>query len=131
MNIVIKKGEEPPSNLCWILGRGIASRPPLGPTRPPYVGGAGGSFSGSKAEHSPPSSAEIKNGGAIPPIPPYVFMIRYLIKHYGNLSILQLLHYACGRYIHIGYWWESQKERDHWENQDVGGWTMLTRILER
>jgi hypothetical protein len=24
--------------------------------------------------------------------------------------------------MHIGYWWESQKERDHWENGDVGGW---------
>jgi hypothetical protein len=31
----------------------------------------------------------------------------------------------------IGYWWESQKERDHWENQDVGGWAILKRILER
>jgi hypothetical protein len=27
--------------------------------------------------------------------------------------------------MHIGYWWESQKERDHWEEQDVGGWTIL------
>jgi hypothetical protein len=26
---------------------------------------------------------------------------------------------------------ESQKERDHWEDQDVGGWTILKRILER
>jgi hypothetical protein len=31
----------------------------------------------------------------------------------------------------IGYWWESQKERDHWEDQDVDGWTILKWILER
>jgi hypothetical protein len=24
--------------------------------------------------------------------------------------------------MHIRYWWESQKERDHQEDQDVGGW---------
>jgi hypothetical protein len=33
--------------------------------------------------------------------------------------------------MHIGYWWESQKERDHWEDQDVGRWTILKWILER
>jgi hypothetical protein len=33
--------------------------------------------------------------------------------------------------LHVGYWWESQKERDHWENQDVGGCTILKWILER
>jgi hypothetical protein len=21
----------------------------------------------------------------------------------------------------MGYWWEIQKEKDHWEDQDVGG----------
>jgi hypothetical protein len=33
--------------------------------------------------------------------------------------------------MHIGYWWESEKERDHWEDQDAGGWTILKWILER
>jgi hypothetical protein len=33
--------------------------------------------------------------------------------------------------MHIGYWWESNKERDHWEDQDVGAWTILQWILER
>jgi hypothetical protein len=32
---------------------------------------------------------------------------------------------------HIGYWWESQKKRDHWEDQDAGGWITLKLILER
>jgi hypothetical protein len=35
------------------------------------------------------------------------------------------------RGMHIGYWWESQKVRDHWEDLDVGGWTILKWILER
>jgi hypothetical protein len=29
------------------------------------------------------------------------------------------------RGMHMGYWSESQKERDHQEEQDVGGWTIL------
>jgi hypothetical protein len=35
------------------------------------------------------------------------------------------------RGMHIGHWWESQKERDHWEDQDIGGWTILKWILGR
>jgi hypothetical protein len=33
--------------------------------------------------------------------------------------------------MYIRYWWESQKEGDHWEDQDVVGWTILKLILER
>jgi hypothetical protein len=31
----------------------------------------------------------------------------------------------------IGYWWESQKERDHYEDKYVGGWTILKWIFDR
>jgi hypothetical protein len=34
------------------------------------------------------------------------------------------------RGMHIAYWWESQKGRNHWEDEDVGGWTILKLILE-
>jgi hypothetical protein len=33
--------------------------------------------------------------------------------------------------MRIGYLWESQKERAHWEVQDAGGWTILKWILEK
>jgi hypothetical protein len=33
--------------------------------------------------------------------------------------------------MHIGFWWESRKERDHYEDLDVGGRIILRRILER
>jgi hypothetical protein len=35
------------------------------------------------------------------------------------------------RRMHIGYWWERQKERDHYEDQEVSVWTILKYILER
>jgi hypothetical protein len=33
--------------------------------------------------------------------------------------------------MHIEYLWESQKERNHWEDQNVGWWAILKWILER
>jgi hypothetical protein len=30
--------------------------------------------------------------------------------------------------MHIRYWWGSQKEGDHYEDQDVGWWTILKQI---
>jgi hypothetical protein len=31
--------------------------------------------------------------------------------------------------MYIGNWCESQKERERWEDQDVGGWKILKIIL--
>jgi hypothetical protein len=31
----------------------------------------------------------------------------------------------------MGYWWEGQRERGLKEDQDVSGWIILVRILER
>jgi hypothetical protein len=31
--------------------------------------------------------------------------------------------------MHIKYWWGGQKERDHFEDQDVGGWIILQWIF--
>jgi hypothetical protein len=35
------------------------------------------------------------------------------------------------RGMSMGYWWENQKERVHWEDEDIGGWTILKWIIER
>jgi hypothetical protein len=34
------------------------------------------------------------------------------------------------RIMCIGYWWESPKERDHYEDPDVGGEIILRSMLE-
>jgi hypothetical protein len=35
------------------------------------------------------------------------------------------------RGTYICYWWEMQKEKDHYEGKDVGGWKILRCILDR
>jgi hypothetical protein len=32
--------------------------------------------------------------------------------------------------MYIRYWWESQKERDHKEDQDIGVWAILKKAIE-
>jgi hypothetical protein len=67
-----------PSDYCFLLRLkflySIAPRQALGPTQPPiqWVLGALSlrvKRPGHEADHSPPSSAEVKNVGAIPPLP--------------------------------------------------------------
>jgi hypothetical protein len=33
--------------------------------------------------------------------------------------------------MHIGYWWESQRETDHWQGIDVGVRIILKLALEK
>jgi hypothetical protein len=33
--------------------------------------------------------------------------------------------------MHVGFWWESQKERDNYKDLDVGGRIILKWILDR
>jgi hypothetical protein len=47
----------------------IASRPAPGSTWPPIKSVSGVKWLGHEADHSPPCSAEVKNDGAIPPLP--------------------------------------------------------------
>jgi hypothetical protein len=69
-------------------------RPTLGPIQPPiqWVPGALslGGFKqwGHQADHSPPSSAEVKKGAAIPPLPHMPsWHTAYLIKHRDSFTL--------------------------------------------
>jgi hypothetical protein len=66
---------------------------------------------------------------------PYFFFtynVYILSKYNSNDQVLEdAMGRACSTNGEIGYWWEGQKERDNWEDQDVGGWIILIWILER
>jgi hypothetical protein len=73
-----------------------ASRTALGPTQPPiqWVPGAlslGVKRPGREADHSPPSSAEVKNAWSYTSTPPYAFMAWCLVKHRDNFTFTRLL----------------------------------------
>jgi hypothetical protein len=68
-----------------------ASGTALGPTQPPiqWVTGAvslGVKRPGREADHSPPSSAEIKNAWNYTSTPQYAFMVWCLVKHRDNFT---------------------------------------------
>jgi hypothetical protein len=61
------------------------------------------------------------------------FHIVTFIKLLDGKTHNQLDHILIDRRLHssiLDVWWESQKERDHWEDHGIGGWTILKWILE-
>jgi hypothetical protein len=70
----------------------IASTPTLMPNQPhiqwvPWVISPGVKWQRREADHSPPSSAEVKKGGARHPLS-HVFMAQCLLKHRANFTFL-------------------------------------------
>jgi hypothetical protein len=51
---------------------------------------------GHEADRSPPSSAEVRMLGDIPPLPQYAFMAWFLVKHRDNFT------FTCTITIHFG-----------------------------
>jgi hypothetical protein len=67
--------------------------------------------------------------GVLYMLPPVVIVIRTIksrrMRWTGHVA-------RTGRKeMHIGYWWESQKGSNHYEDKDVGGCIILKWILER
>jgi hypothetical protein len=83
----------------WGLGIFLiitASRTALGPTQPPiqWVPGAvslGVKLLGRQADHSPPSSAAVKNEWSYTPLPQYAFMAWCSVKAQGQLYLYHIL----------------------------------------
>jgi hypothetical protein len=72
------------------------SRPALGPTQPPIQWEPGAFSPGvqwprREADHSPSSSAEVKNGGAIPPLPGTSswIVLNWLINYKENFAVFR------------------------------------------
>jgi hypothetical protein len=69
------------------------SRPALGPTEPSIQWVSGVKRPAREADHSPPSSDEIKIAWSYTSILQYVFMAWYLVKHRDNFTFYLYLYY--------------------------------------
>jgi hypothetical protein len=73
----------------------------MGPTQPPIRCVPGLKRQGREADHSPPPSAEVRKGGAIPPLPPYVFMAWCLTNYAQGQLYLFVLPLLLSDYISV------------------------------
>jgi hypothetical protein len=99
-----------------------ASRTALGPTQTPieWVRGALSlcvKRPGRETDHSPPSSAEVKNAWSYTSTPQYVFMAWCLVKHRNNFTFYLICYQ------------EGQKIRQEWNRMEcIRCWSMVMLI---
>jgi hypothetical protein len=82
-----------------------------------------------EADHSPPFNAEFKNDGILPPLP--VCLHGIVLKKLSTGTSLPFIRLRAQIMQILSYVQCYLLECDHWEDQDVGGWTILKWILER
>jgi hypothetical protein len=58
-------------------------------------------------------------------------IVNFVTGKIAEFLMLMLVKDNYGMWVLRLHRWESKKEKDHWEDQDVGGWTILKWILER
>jgi hypothetical protein len=86
-----------------------ASRQALGTTTQPPIHWVPGAFTlGIKrpvreGDHSPQSSAEVKDAWSIPPLPQYVLMAWSLIKHGDNFAFTLNSKPECAKFFHCRF----------------------------
>jgi hypothetical protein len=61
----------------------------------------------------------------------YLYSSPSIIKMFKSRRMRWARHVAQMGEKRNEYRWKSRKERNHWEDQDVGGWTILEWFLER
>jgi hypothetical protein len=64
-------------------------------------------------------------------IGPYISTLHQINPVHTLVSNTFKIHFNIIIPTPIDYWREIQRERDHCEDPDVGGWIILRRILER
>jgi hypothetical protein len=103
----------------------------LGPTQPPiqWVPGAvplGLKQLGREADHSPPSSAEVRMRGAIPLLPQYIFMAWCLVKHRDNFTFTFYYFADC---LILSSQDTYIKESKTFQNNDLESITEILKLL--
>jgi hypothetical protein len=121
-----------PGNRASVINRVKPSRQIPGPIQPliqlvSWALSPGLKGTGRETDHSPPSSAEVKNSWNYTSTPPYVFIVWCLIKHWRSVP------YKLKTFIsNIFHWSQCLKKYSrpyhHWQHSPAGATAFLRRF---